>query len=543
MRFPFRLTLSAAQVLLMASLVVAVIFNIPFLEQVYQAVGPNDIHSWLFILTVPVVLTSLTVIFLTISGALFFPRLIISLTIIISALLLYATLVYGIIYDRSMIQNVLETNSGEAFSYFNLSFLCFLVVLGVIPVFALSNQQIKGRLTQRTRQVLKVNALAVASIVLVAAGFYQDYAAVGRNNHTLTKYIIPYAFYDSGYKYLRDSYFYPPLAFRVLDKKPISGHRSGAPYKTTVMVVGETARADNFSLNGYPRSTNPLLSARSDIVSFRQVVSCGTATAVSVPCMFSRLAHEDYDSRIAESQDNVLDIILRAGSEVTWIDNNSSCKGVCQRINTIDFDPARDPKWCDGDYCLDDILLDELRAELARPATSDRLIVLHMIGSHGPTYYRRYPSQYRTFTPDCPRSDIQNCSHEQLINTYDNTLVYTDHILSGVISQLETLPDASMLYLSDHGESLGEKGLYLHGFPYAVAPAEQTHVPMIYWDSRLAQGRYKACVESVSTQPWSQDNLYDTLLGLTLTHSSTYDTDSDIFSRCQAFSKGGEHAV
>jgi len=147
---------------------------------------------------------------------------------------------------------------------------------------------------------------------------------------------------------------------------------------------------------------------------------------------------------------------------VTWIDNNSSCKGVCKRVETIEFDPERDPSLCDGEFCLDQILLNELRSELQKKPDQNRVIVLHMIGSHGPTYYLRYPPEFAKFLPDCPRSDIQHCSEEQLINTYDNTIVYTDYIIGQVIEMISDVPDSSMLYVSDHGESLGENGLFLH---------------------------------------------------------------------------------
>ena len=268
-------------------------------------------------------------------------------------------------------------------------------------------------------------------------------------------------------------------------------------------------------------------------MSFSHVESCGTATAVSVPCMFSRLSREEYESRVADKQDNALDIIQRAGVNVTWIDNNSSCKGVCKRVDTIEFDPKRDPSLCDGEFCFDQVLLNELRSELQKKPDQNRVIVLHMIGSHGPTYYLRYPPEFAKFLPDCPRSDIQHCSEEQLINTYDNTIVYTDYIIGQVIEMLSDVPDSSMLYVSDHGESLGENGLFLHGFPYSLAPEAQTHVPLVFWNSHFDNTQFKSCVEQRSQQPFSHDNVYDTLLGLTHTASRSYQSDMDIFQACR----------
>ncbi len=526
------LTPSSAQFVILTSLLITGVFNYPFLAAVFSSIAPSSVWEWLFFASVPTLLTCINIVFLSLFGALFVPRFTAAITFILCAVLLYATAIYGVIFDSNMIQNIVETNAGEAFSYLNISFVGFFLLLGLVPVFVIFGVDIRGSFTTRFKKVLAINVLAIAVMGIVGTFLYKDYAAVGRNNSGLVKLIIPYAFYDSGYKYLRDTYFYPPLPYRILDKHPTISMGQHSPPGTVVVVVGETARADKFGSNGYDRDTTPNLQSLG-AVSFGHVSSCGTATAVSVPCMFSRLDRQQYESRIASSEDNVLDIIHRAGAAVTWIDNNSSCKGVCKRIESVAFDPARDPDLCDGDYCFDEVLVKLLAAEIQNPSSSQRVIVLHMIGSHGPTYYRRYPDEFAKFLPDCPRSDIQNCGQQQLVNTYDNTIVYTDYVLGQIIQLLAEVPNSAMLYLSDHGESLGEKGLYLHGFPYKLAPDEQTHIPMLYWDSALTNAEHKVCIQQQATSPISQDNLYDTLLGLTHVASTTYQSEKDIFKPCQ----------
>ena len=523
---------SSSQFVIYSSLIITLVFDYPFISKVYESVQPNTLWEWVFFVSIPILLTLINILFVSVFGAVFFPRITIAFTFLVCAFLFYASVVYGVIFDSSMLQNIVETNSGEALSYLNISFLLFFILLGMLPVFAVLNQEIKGGFTSRIKKLLLINLVALLGIILIAGLFYKSYAAVGRNNKGLIKHIIPYAFYDAGYKYLRDTYFYPPLPYRVLDKHPVINDFKPMQPRTLVVVVGETARADKFGSNGYYRNTTPNLQ-RLGAVSFNNVTSCGTATAVSVPCMFSRLPRKQYDSRIASSQDNVLDIIHRAGTAVTWIDNNSSCKGVCSRIDSVAFDPHRDPTLCDGDFCLDEILVNQLNRTLKEYSSSNRVVILHMIGSHGPTYYRRYPENYGRYQPDCPRSDIQNCTAQALNNTYDNTIAYTDYVLGKVIGLLANVPNSAMLYISDHGESLGEKGLYLHGFPYKLAPAEQTHVPMVYWDSNLGNTAYKRCVAQRVDNPYSQDNLYDTLLGLTAVNSVTYQANLDIFSPCK----------
>ena len=326
-----------------------------------------------------------------------------------------------------------------------------------------------------------------------------------------------------------------------MDKNP--GAHNTAEKSVTVFIVGETARAQNFSLGGYQKHTNPF-TEKMGVKYFSRVTSCGTATAISIPCMFSRFSRAKYDPRQATSQDNVLDIIHRSGADVLWIDNDGSCKGVCARVETIAIDTDSDSDLCDGRTCYDQVLINQLQKKLQHLDKQNTVIVLHMIGSHGPTYYRRYPQEKRVFTPDCPRSDIQNCSEEALKNTYDNTIYYTDFILSEVIANLKTVDadNISMLYVSDHGESLGESGLYLHGFPYLLAPEEQIHVPLIYWSNKLNNPTYSACIDNQLAAEISHDNIFDTLLDLTQVSTSIYSRELDFLSTCStlSLSSGGD---
>jgi len=453
------------------------------------------------------------------------------MSVVVCSVLFYSTLNYGVIFDKSMLQNLIETNSDEALSYLNLHVVFFITCLGVIPAYIFSTLKIRGSFRARSKSFALLNVCAFTVCFLIIVPFYKDYASVGRNYRQLTSYLTPFAFYTAGYKYVRDNYFYPPIAFHVLDKSPILANKSTT--SITVMVVGETARAANFSLQGYSRVTNAY-TPELGVTYFNAMSSCGTATAISVPCMFSRLNQEQYEPRLAQSQENALDIIQRSGVEVTWIDNNSSCKGVCTRISSDYIDPKQSNPLCDGHYCFDEVLVTAMVDKIAKSKAQHQLIILHMIGSHGPTYFRRYPKSMSKFQPDCPRSDIQNCNTQELTNTYDNTIIYTDLVLSKLIKVLQAseIDEKSLLYVSDHGESLGEKGLYLHGFPYALAPKEQTHIPMLFWSSKLSDLAFHQCVEQQSSRLLSHDNIFDTLLGLTHVDSSKYQPEQDIFNAC-----------
>jgi len=309
--------------------------------------------------------------------------------------------------------------------------------------------------------------------------------------------------------------------------------------RVLVLVVGETVRAANFSLlSGYARTTTPELE-KLDVVAFRNVTSCGTSTEVSVPCMFSQWGREDYDERRIRNAEGLLNVLARAGYAVKWLDNQSGCKGVCQGpgIEYQKIDPKSAPDLCDADECRDGVLVRRLADELANIRKST-VIVLHMMGNHGPAYFRRYPPEFRRFAPDCATAELRTCSREQVVNAYDNAVLYTDHVLAGlvkIIAGARSL-DTALIYVSDHGESLGEHGLYLHGLPYSIAPETQTHVPMLAWLSPsfvVASGMDTRCLGDKSGDALSHDNLFHSVLGLLDVETQVYQPGRDIFGNCR----------
>jgi lipid A ethanolaminephosphotransferase len=529
--------ISSNLLIVLACAYVALVLNEPFLLKTVSVITRSDDYNLLFLLSVPLFLLSLFVFINSVVAIGFLLKPVLITTVLISSTIFYAIFNYGTVFDYTMVQNAIETDTTEALSYLNIDSIGFLILFGVLPSLLIYWAPIRQlSIGQNILSRLRLIGVTLLLIVVIAGCFYVNYAAVGRNNSDLIAYITPYKLLDSAVKYTKRSYFSPHRDFQLLDNDPSISQSAGSA-KLTVLVLGETARAQNFSLNGYATVTNQYTQDKG-VMSFSKVESCGTATAVSVPCMFSRLDRHSYDKQKADSQQNVLDIIQLAGTDVLWIDNNNgSCKGVCARVNSIELSPDLNSQFCDGEYCLDEALLSPLADKLDNLTHDNTLIVLHMMGSHGPTYFRRFPQDKRPFTPDCQRSDIQNCTQQELINTYDNTIAYTDFVLSKVIEKLTELEqikgiETSMLYISDHGESLGEKGVYLHGLPYAFAPSEQTHVPMIYWHGSAMLDKNSACITSMTEQSISHDNLFDTLLGITSVKSSTYDASMDVLAQC-----------
>jgi lipid A ethanolaminephosphotransferase len=198
---------------------------------------------------------------------------------------------------------------------------------------------------------------------------------------------------------------------------------------------------------------------------------------------------------------------------------------------------------CDGDECLDEVMLKGLDARLAALPAERRskgvVLVMHQMGSHGPAYYKRSSQDQKRFVPECKTNALAECSHAELLNAYDNSIAATDRFLGRTIDWLKaqsTHYDTGMLYLSDHGESLGEYGLFLHGLPYGFAPDVQKHVPMVAWFSdamRKREGLSNSCLHDTLDAPLTHDNLYHSVLGLMDVSTPTYRPALDAFGRCR----------
>ncbi|MFN4320500.1 phosphoethanolamine transferase [Aeromonas media] len=539
-----RLTLGVMKVNLLLVLLFALVFNWPIFLHFYRILTALEHVKAGFALSIPLVLiAALNAVFLPFTFRYLLKPFFI-LLIMTASLVSYAMLKYGIIFDVGMVQNILETNSGEATSYLNASVVLWFLLTAVLPVLGLLWIKVEYPTPWYKGLGLRLGSIALSLLFLVgvAALYYQDYASVGRNNHSIVKEIVPSNYVRGLYRYARDILFATPVPYEPIGTDARVVAKSDKP-TLMFLVVGETARSQNYSLNGYQKETNGFTMKEPDLVSFRDVRSCGTATAVSVPCMFSNLTRREYDETLAKSRDGLLDVLQHAGVSVLWKENDGGCKGVCNHVPTLEIEPKTFPEYCEGDSCYDEVLLQGLDQQIAgmKGKQGSKLVAFHLMGSHGPTYYRRYPAADRVFLPDCPRSDIENCSNEELVNTYDNTIRYTDKVLSQLIAKLKTLEsqyNVGLVYLSDHGESLGAMGLYLHGTPYKFAPDDQTRVPLLTWFSpQLQRDRQldQDCLrQEAGSKRFSHDNLFHSMLGIMDVQTQVYDGKLDLFKPCRA---------
>ena len=447
---------------------------------------------------------------------------------------------YSVYMDRAMLKNVMATDVREAGELLVWGMLPHLMLFAALPVALLWWPQLKRRnlrqaLGWRLAWLLAGVVVAAASLLLVFA----DFASLMRNQPQMRHLITPGNVVVSlvGNAWGSSRRANQPKTQVGKDAHLGPAWKGRTKPALFVLVVGETARAQNFSLNGYARQTNPQL-AQHDVINFPHATSCGTSTEVSLPCMFSPFGRVNYDEEKILSHESVLHVLARAGFKVLWRDNQSGCKGVCDGLAIEQLDKAGIEALCAEGQCLDEILLHGMEG-IARDASGNLFVVMHQLGSHGPSYFKRYPAVFKQFSPACENDDLRHCTKAEIVNAYDNSLLYTDFFVSKVIDFLDRSQskyDTALLYVSDHGESLGESGLYLHGMPYAIAPDVQKKVPFLVWLSkgfRASFGVDQACLQSRAGQAISHDNLFHSLLGVLDVQTADYRRTLDIFAPCR----------
>ncbi|NOT80152.1 MAG: phosphoethanolamine--lipid A transferase [Bacteriovoracaceae bacterium] len=438
---------------------------------------------------------------------------------------------YGSVIDDVMLVSVLHTDTKESLELLTLKFGVYFFFLFLIPSFLIYKVKIivapfRVEFISRLKSIGL--SLLVIFVMIISAGKF--YAHFFRTQKVLRYYTNPtYYIYSMGKlastAFKKSQKPFTPIGLDA--KMPLEQKK-----KLFIFVIGETARRDRFSLNGHTNKTNPLLE-KEKVLSFKNVTSCGTLTAVSVPCIFSNLGRSQFSVDDATSRENLIDVLNHTKMvNILWRDNNSTSKGVADRVKFEDYKSKNLNTLCDKVECRDLGMLVGLQEHINSVKEPNIVIVLHQIGNHGPAYFKRYPKEYEVFKPVCLTSELSRCTNAQIENTYDNAILYTDYFLAQVISLLKNNSkefDTSMLYVSDHGESLGENGVYLHGLPYMIAPKAQIEIPLIMW---FGEGQDRQIdlkkLESKINNEYSHDNLFHTVLGLLKVKTEVYDQKKDI---------------
>lgn len=524
---------SRSRLIHMTTLLLVVCFNFSLFRN-FVAAYPLSATHLLYLASIALVLAAVIEIILNLICVGRGTKWTLAIVLLASSLASYFMDTYNTVVDATMIGNIFQTNTREAADLFSGKLILYLLFLWGLPALYIYKVNVEYKPLKNelidTSKILLVAVLVIFSQVLV---FSKHYSSFIREHKDIRVYANPPMYMYSLYKYAKLTLDNGEKLVSELgaDAKipPSDPHR-----ELIIIVVGETARADRFSLNGYHRKTNPLLE-KEQVYSFHNFQSCGTSTAVSVPCMFSHLGEDGFSVKEGEATENLLDVLKHAGVNVIWRDNNSDSKNVALRVPYEDFSsPKRNPV-CDAE-CRDVGMLDGLQRYFDKQKDGDIVVVLHQIGNHGPAYYQRYPQAYEKFTPVCHTNLLDECSEEEITNAYDNAILYTDYFLSQTIQLLKKNSanfETAMIYISDHGESLGESGVYLHGMPNFMAPEAQRRVGAILWLGESFDDIDRVALAKKIDGSYSHDYLFHTVLGLVEINSAAYNKNLDLIDHVE----------
>lgn len=506
-----------------------VMFNKIFLNQVWKVYPSYLFVSMMFIVLLLLMNMACSLLFFKHTAK---PLAI--LFTLLNAFIFYFMNVYNAAIDRVMLLNVFETDMGETKALIiSMSLLTSFFLMGILPSYLI--YKIKIVPSTFKAEFLKKLLIIIGAIVIAATiigSGYKETAQFLRNNKSVKYYLIPVNYVGAAISVAKIKMRAQPKELVKIgeDATTVPYWKDNGKKNLVIFVVGETARAANFSLNGYTKKTNePLEKFQNNLLSYKDVKSCGTSTAISLPCMFSKDGRGDFDKSESYYTENLLDVVQRAGYKVWWRGNVTGCKGLCNRVESEIL--------CNNDSCFDDVLLKGFKEKLQQNP-QNTFVILHQLGSHGPTYYKRYPDEAKKFQPTCNTERLDKCSREEIMNVYDNTLYYTSENLAETIKSLQALSDKYnpiLIYVSDHGESLGENNIYLHAAPYAIAPDEQVQVPFLLWLPEGSAQKFnidKKCLTKRLNQEYSHDNLFHSFLGLMGIKTNLYKPELDMFATC-----------
>nr|WP_233074067.1 phosphoethanolamine--lipid A transferase EptA [Flavobacterium sp. IB48] len=500
--------LKIAHFALLMSFINFLFFHYPFFKFVFHNIDYKSFNGIIIIisLVVAMIVANFFAFYLFLFISKYFGKFLLVLFFTISAIAVYFINTYSVIIDESMIGNILNTNYDESSSFFSFKLIIYVLFLGILPSLYIIKTEIVNVPAKTFLKTISLTLLFLLILVFVNAG---NWLWIDKNSKTLGGLAMPWSysvntslFYIHKHKKNEKEILLPNATIKDNKKSVV------------ILVIGESARSQNFSLYGYKKNTNPYLSKTENLYHF-DATSSATYTTAGVKAILDYKKTDD----LYEILPNYL---YRNDVEVVWRTTNWGEPPV--HIKNYQKRDVLMPS-CKGEGCnYDEILLTGLKKQILASAKKKILIILHTSTSHGPTYSKKYPKQFETFKPVCNSVELGNCSQTELINAYDNTIVYTDYILHTIIEDLKQLKDynSTMLFVSDHGESLGEKNLYMHGLPLSIAPKEQYEIPFIVWVSNDS-------IKLKPNQTLSQQNVFHSVLKFLNVQSPIYDENLNIF--------------
>ena len=458
-------TISTFKFVLLYSIYSFALFNIPLFVKFISTLNPKSGSDFAMMIILIVVAFALTIVFYLLLFVSKLKKPLAILFLIINSLVFYFIITYNVPIDKGMVLNALFTDANEVRDLLSIKMFLTVILAAILPSILILFIKITPT------KILTKTIFSVVTIIaclLMLFSVYFKLAPFFRVNRTMGDYLIPFNYVVPLVVIAKNKIVTKNEKEIIIEDLTLNSTQE----LNIVLVIGETARRKNFQIYGYERETSPELAKVKDLKILQNSISCGTSTSVSVPCIF----------QLKENYETFLKPIKNAGVFVKWYGNNyGGCYGMCDGVETFRSEHGK----CDGS-CPDGVIFDEfykdLKTKQQTPGT--KLFVLHQNGSHGPLYYKRYPKEFAKFQPECKTTAVNECNEQELINAYDNSILYTDYLIKQAIDELQKTGKPSILiYASDHGESLGENGIFLHGFPYAIAPKEQIEIPFLVWAS------------------------------------------------------------
>ena len=435
----------------------------------------------------------------------FVGKCILAFTFIADAITLYFINSYEVLITDKMMGNVYNTQFSEASGFFSLSAVLYVIFLGVLPCVYIFVQKVEYG---SFRRFLANIGAGLGMVLAVALGHMKNWPWIDRNSTELGSLLMPWSYTVNTFRYYSAEKKRNAKEILLPDATIVTDSRD-----VCVLIIGESARRDHFSLYGYERETNPYTAG--DGVTALVADAAATYTTAGVKAI---LDHGPVN-KLYEILPNYL---YRAGVDVVWRTSNWGEPPVhIEKYYKVKDIKARYPE---ADDRYDGILLEGLKEDILASDKTKTLVVIHTNTSHGPTYFKKYPSEFEKFTPVCTTVEMSKADHQELMNAYDNSILYTDWLIHSVIGILKDTPEvrSCMMYVSDHGESLGENNLYMHGVPMSMAPAEQVEIPFIVWDSDEA-------TDVKPLEKVGQYHVFHSLLKFLGLESPVYDEEKNIF--------------
>ena len=488
------------------------LYNIPFFN--YVADNSNESAGGRLLLLASLVVVMLSLHFMLTYLTLFLlkkvGRVLLAILSVINAVAVYFVFTYHVIIDATAIENVFNTRYSEASGFFSWSLWLFILAAGVLPaVFCLLQPVVMGK----AKKMAAYCGASLAVILAVLALNVHQTLWISQHDTELGGLLQPWSYLVNTCRVISFSHDEQAEEIKLPD-----GRIADSEKAVVVLVIGESARKANFQLYGYRRDTNPLLS-RQEGLKVYQATSCATyTTAGSKAILEPKNTDELYEL--------LPNYAFRTGADVSWRTSNWGEPPI--HIEEYLTDSELSLRYPDEDHHYDGILFHGLRERIVSSDKNKVLIVLHTSTSHGPQYADKYPKEFEVYKPVAKNVEEGEKNVAMLVNAYDNTIRYTDYLLSNLIDTLRSMDDwhSAMIFISDHGESLGENKVFMHGLPMKIAPRVQYEIPFLVWTSKDFR-RYKP--DSQLPAVLEQHYVFHSVLNLLSIQSPAYDEAFDVF--------------